>query len=58
MNKDEMNDLVDEYKEIVMIGKEKNWNVREDAIALMNIATRRAIADAINNLADAIRERK
>lgn len=58
MNKDEINDLLDEFISIVKTGKEKGWNVREEVIALMNIASRRDIADAINNLADAIRERK
>lgn len=58
MNKDKINDLIDEFIEIVKTGKEKGWNVREDVVPLMNILSKRAIADAINNLADAIRERK
>lgn len=60
MNKEKINDIVDEYKEFAKIGKEKDWPVPPDtAIALMNILTKRSmarsIADAINNLADAIR---
>ena len=57
-NKDEINDLVDDFIELVKTGKEKGWNIREEAVALMNVLSKRSIADAINNLADAIRERK